>query len=117
MLGPLKKQEAYIIPPDPAIVEGQLEPGDRADDYPDATDSFEMRHALTIPLSDREKHLVDDAEIATPSGSPATTSPELAHSVSEPTRPNHNGRSHSIHSTTIHDRYAYNPPHAHADNV
>ncbi|TCD60734.1 hypothetical protein EIP91_009617 [Steccherinum ochraceum] len=73
MLDPPKKPEAFIIPPDPAIVQGQLEPGDRAEDGPGQPD---------IPLASQERQLLADSEKNSPTDTPMMTSPDLSHTLS-----------------------------------
>ena len=55
MLDPPKKQEAFIIPPDPAIVEAGLHPGDRVYDDPKVAGDGMPKHAHTLPLAEVEK--------------------------------------------------------------
>ena len=78
MLDPPKKPQAFIIPPDPAIVEGALEPGDRAVDYPDANPSYSAVQALTVPPR-------EDSEKSSPTNTPIATSPDLSHNNTTPT--------------------------------
>lgn len=114
MLDPPKKKEVFVIPPDPAIVEGALSPGDRAVDYPLANDSFTAKEALNFPPG-QERRLGDLSEKTTPSDTPIVGSPNLSSSLSTPT-PNNSRPSHPhIHSTTTvpahYPRHVY-PPHA-----
>jgi hypothetical protein len=76
MLDPPKKPEAFIIPPDPAIVEAGLHPGDRIYDDPKVTSDGMPKHAHTLPLAEREK--TSDSMIESP---PHHT---ITHSATEP---------------------------------
>ncbi len=51
MLDPPKKPEAFIIPPDPAVVEGGRVPGERIYNDPGVPDSDLPKHAKTIPFA------------------------------------------------------------------
>ena len=70
MLDPPKKPEPFIIPPDPAIVEGNAHPGDRiviehkkhkhkhhhhSEDAENGDGIQGVRHAATIPMSHDER--------------------------------------------------------------
>ncbi|THH19599.1 hypothetical protein EUX98_g8739 [Antrodiella citrinella] len=84
MLDPPKKPEAFIIPPDPAIVEGKLQPGDNATWGPSPTDSL------------TERGLIASSGNTTP-----TDSSQLQQSMSEPVRfMTRRSRTPPIHSTT-----------------
>lgn len=76
MLDPPKKPEAYIIPPDPAIVEGLAVPGEKVYDNSVQVEGQSIKHAKTIPLDKRE----EEAEM--PSASPKS----LLHTTSAPSR-------------------------------
>ncbi|KAH8107229.1 hypothetical protein BXZ70DRAFT_284580 [Cristinia sonorae] len=94
MLDPPKKPEAFIIPPDPAIVEGNLQPGDRAVSDTGSEDQLGPKHTLSMPLSDAEKGMLGGSGEATPTGTPPTEkAPEMEHSASDPGR----GKSYPIH--------------------
>lgn len=78
MLDPPKKKEAFIIPPDPAIVEAGLTPGHRVYSDPKVRGDDFPKHAHTIPMSVLKK---TSAELAEEEELPR---PELKHSSSEP---------------------------------
>ena len=88
MLDPPKKPEAFIIPPDPAIVEAGLHPGERIYDDPKVTGSGMPKHAHTLPLGEKEK--ASDTMVA---GSPPRA--EVKHSASEPSVLDHEHFEHS----------------------
>ncbi|GJE94474.1 hypothetical protein PsYK624_106440 [Phanerochaete sordida] len=80
MLDPPKKKEAFIIPPDPAIVEAGLHPGQRIYNDPKVRGDDFPKHAHTIPMSVL-KHTHDEMVEDTSE----TPRPEMKHSSSEPT--------------------------------
>ena len=55
MLDPPKKQEEFIIPPDPAVVEAGLHPGERVYNDPKVKNSELPKHARTVPTAEMEK--------------------------------------------------------------
>lgn len=77
MLDPPKKQEAFIIPPDPAIVEAGLVPGERVFEDPKAKGG--PKHARTIPLTDYDTF----GDVSPP---PLHSSPPMPHWSSAPPR-------------------------------
>ena len=81
MLDPPKQPEAFIIPPDPAIIEGGLHPGERVYDDPKVKKSELPRHAHTVPLAEMEKATEEVMEEEA-SHSP----PDFHHTASEPSR-------------------------------
>jgi len=81
MLDPLKKNEAFIIPPDPAIVQGQLAPGDRVYDDPKLEKGELPRWSKSMPLSGKTSQPTSPPE--TPTG---VTAPLMPHTASEPTQ-------------------------------
>lgn len=85
MLDPPKKQEEFIIPPDPAVVEAGLHPGERVYNDPKVKSSELPRHARTVPAAEMEKAAAARDE---PRGqrSPPGAAPAIPHSTSEPER-------------------------------
>ncbi|KAI9061758.1 hypothetical protein FKP32DRAFT_1594285 [Trametes sanguinea] len=55
-LDPPKKQEAFIIPPDPAVIQGQVKPGQKV--VIEDVQAAHVKHAKTIPTAagDEEGH-------------------------------------------------------------
>lgn len=80
MLEPPKQQEAFIIPPDPAIIEAGLQPGERVYDDPKVKSSELPRHAHTVPLVEMEKASEEVREEET------VSTPNIYHAASEPSR-------------------------------
>jgi len=80
MLDPPKKKEAFIIPPDPAIVEAGLRPGQRVYDDPKVRGDGFPKHAHTIPMS----VLKNAARNDTTQEETETPKPDMRHSSSEP---------------------------------
>lgn len=62
MLDPPKKKEAFIIPPDPAIVEGGHHPGENFYDDPKVHGDMLPKHAHTVPVKFIERALGRDGE-------------------------------------------------------
>lgn len=83
MLDPPKKDEAFIIPPDPAIVEGECEPGAKIYNDP-AVQSDELPpHAHTVPLTQAEHSNSGSGSSMKEDGYRAESVP-LRHSTSAP---------------------------------
>ncbi|KIP05600.1 hypothetical protein PHLGIDRAFT_119699 [Phlebiopsis gigantea 11061_1 CR5-6] len=77
MLDPPKKPEAFIIPPDPAIVEGGLHPGERVYDDPKVAGADLPHRARTVPGAEMQKAAHETH------GYPPQA---IAHTASEPSR-------------------------------
>lgn len=103
MLDPPKKPEAFIIPPDPAIVEAGHHPGERIYNDPHLQGSDHPKHAHTLPLAKVEK--VTDS-IVEPETVPA---PAIPHSASAPEKVPDVMRERSSESTGD-DRTLPSPP-------
>lgn len=100
MLDPLKKQEPYIIPPDPAIVEGQLAPGDTVYDDPKLENGDMPKWSKSMPLSGKD--------IQSSSPPAESTAPTMQHSISEPTTGDASSSSPSSSSFNVsHDPLQY----------
>ena len=96
MLDPPKKPEAFIIPPDPAIIEGGLHPGERVYDDPKVAGEDVPRHARTVPVAEMEK-ATEETHDYPPQAMPHTASEpsrvadrsRATHTVSPPRRLGH----------------------------
>jgi len=98
MLDPPKKPEVFVIPPDPAIVEGRFQPGDRVFPDPKHDGGGIPKHANTIPLAKGEAGFISDLAPAPPSKPPHTaSSPAVVAKVSPNSSPSNS-------PSTNHDR-------------
>ncbi|KAI8992874.1 hypothetical protein BD414DRAFT_412513 [Trametes punicea] len=72
-LDPPKKQEAFIIPPDPAVIQGQVRPGQKI--VVEDVQAAHVKHAKTVPTAERdeERHRRGEKEDV-PKGMPHRTS-------------------------------------------
>ncbi|KAI0341896.1 hypothetical protein BDW22DRAFT_1357982 [Trametopsis cervina] len=82
MLDPPKKKEAFIIPPDPAIVEGDVEPGAKIYDDPKLQGSEMPQHARTEPITQTDHDSAGSSTLKEAEG--LDTVPEIPHSTSAP---------------------------------
>ncbi|KAI0630087.1 hypothetical protein C8Q77DRAFT_1136257 [Trametes polyzona] len=76
-LDPPKKQEAFIIPPDPAVIKGQVKPGQKI--VIEDVQMVHMKHARTLPESAAE-------EEGRRHGEKEAVPPGMAHRSSAPCR-------------------------------
>ncbi|KAI0696705.1 hypothetical protein BC835DRAFT_1414098 [Cytidiella melzeri] len=83
MLDPPKKKEAFIIPPDPAIVGGELEPGAKVYDDPKLHGSELPQHARTIPMTEAE-YISGGSPTSKEGPERLEHVPEIPHSTSAP---------------------------------
>lgn len=85
MLDPPKKQETYIIPPDPAIVEGDIEPGAKIYDDPKLQGNELPQHARTVPIAQADNsNSASGSSTMKGNGEKPDSVPEIPHSTSAP---------------------------------
>ncbi|KAI0762140.1 hypothetical protein BD413DRAFT_218144 [Trametes elegans] len=78
-LDPPKKQEAFIIPPDPAVVKGQVKPGQQI--VLEDAKAAHVKHAKTLPAA-----VGEDDESGRRRGGKEDVPPGMAHRTSAPCR-------------------------------
>ncbi|TFK81203.1 hypothetical protein K466DRAFT_591402 [Polyporus arcularius HHB13444] len=81
-LDPPKKQDAFIIPPDPAVLKGQARPGQKFVFEEEKHGSkgkkdFKLKHASTVPIAEGDER---------PHGEKESVPPGMEHRSSAPTR-------------------------------
>ncbi|RPD53045.1 hypothetical protein L227DRAFT_581710 [Lentinus tigrinus ALCF2SS1-6] len=79
-LDPPKKQDAFIIPPDPAVLQGQARPGQKfvvEKEHKKKGKDFLFKHAKTVPVAETEER---------PHGEKEGVPPGMNHRASAPPR-------------------------------
>ncbi|KAI0645970.1 hypothetical protein C8Q79DRAFT_1111605 [Trametes meyenii] len=104
-LDPPKKQEAFIIPPDPAVIKGQVEPGQKIV-LEDAV-AAHMKHAKTVPaVAGEEEGRKHGEKEDVPRG--------MAHRTSAPCRvPDHSQPPHTPPPDSGQEKHEHSPHHTH----